>query len=49
MSFTVEKHNEGSGPVCPAGSRVKVHYTGKLASNGTVFDSSISRGEPLEF
>ena len=27
---------------------VKVHYEGKLL-NGTVFDSSIQRGEPLEF
>ena len=48
MSFTVEKLNEGTGPVCPSGSRVKVHYTGKL-TNGTVFDSSVARGTPLEF
>ena len=27
---------------------VKVHYTGKLAENGQVFDSSLER-EPLEF
>lgn len=27
---------------------VKVHYTGKLASNGQVFDSSLER-EPIEF
>ncbi|SHE30501.1 FKBP-type peptidyl-prolyl cis-trans isomerase 2 [Psychroflexus salarius] len=27
---------------------IKVHYTGKLASNGEVFDSSLER-EPLEF
>jgi len=27
---------------------VKVHYTGKLASNGQVFDSSLDR-EPMEF
>ncbi|MDB2606720.1 peptidylprolyl isomerase [Zobellia sp.] len=28
--------------------KLKVHYTGKLAT-GEVFDSSVERGEPLEF
>jgi peptidylprolyl isomerase len=31
------------------GSTVKVHYKGSLFSDGTVFDSSIERGEPIEF
>ena len=48
MAFNVQKLNEGEGPVCPRGATVKVHYTGKL-TNGTVFDSSVTRGEPLEF
>ena len=48
MSFTVQKTSEGQGPVCPAGSHVKVHYTGKL-TDGTKFDSSRDRGQPLEF
>ncbi len=30
------------------GQKIKAHYTGKLA-DGSVFDSSVSRGQPLEF
>lgn len=32
----------------PKGATVKVHYTGKL-EDGTIFDSSLTRGSPLEF
>jgi len=40
---------EGSGSTHPAAtSRVKVHYEGKLI-DGTVFDSSVARGEPISF
>lgn len=39
---------EGSGNKCGKGKKVAVHYTGYLM-DGTVFDSSISRGETLDF
>ncbi|MGS3184208.1 FKBP-type peptidyl-prolyl cis-trans isomerase [Aeromonas taiwanensis] len=40
---------KGNGTVHPtATSKVKVHYEGKLL-DGTVFDSSVARGEPIEF
>ena len=38
----------GTGPSPQKGQKVKVHYTGKLEDE-TVFDSSIKRGEPIEF
>ena len=39
---------QGSGTKPASGNNVSVHYTGKLL-DGTVFDDSISRGEPLKF
>ena len=38
----------GSGPQPQPGQSVTVHYTGML-ENGTVFDSSVQRGQPAEF
>ena len=38
----------GAGVQAVTGKTVKVHYTGKFP-DGKVFDSSVSRGEPLEF
>ena len=39
---------EGKGEHPTATSKVTVHYTGKLI-DGTVFDSSVDRGEPITF
>lgn len=39
---------EGTGATPKAESNVKVHYTANF-TNGTVFDSSIKRGEPIDF
>lgn len=39
---------EGKGPSAKSGQTIKVHYTGTL-ENGKKFDSSVDRGQPLEF
>jgi FKBP-type peptidyl-prolyl cis-trans isomerase len=39
---------KGEGPHPTTTSEVTVHYTGKLL-DGTVFDSSVERGEPITF
>jgi peptidylprolyl isomerase len=38
----------GTGPAPKPGDTVSVHYTGTL-TDGTVFDSSYKRGEPIKF
>lgn len=40
--------SEGSGIMPEKGKSVEVHYIGKL-TDGTVFDASYNRGEPIEF
>ena len=47
LQYKVLTAGTGAKPSGPA-SRVKVHYTGKLL-DGTVFDSSVDRGQPAEF
>ena len=44
----VDKTTTTDGRQCKPGDNVAVHYTGKL-TDGTVFDSSVARGKPLEF
>ncbi|MDO6744781.1 FKBP-type peptidyl-prolyl cis-trans isomerase [Tenacibaculum soleae] len=46
LQYVVLKEGNGDAPT--ATSRVKVHYHGTLI-DGTVFDSSVDRGEPTEF
>ena len=46
--LNVETTQEGSGPAAEAGDTLRVNYEGRL-TNGTVFDSSYQRGEPIEF
>jgi FKBP-type peptidyl-prolyl cis-trans isomerase len=44
----IETLVEGTGAAPSASSTVTVHYTGMLA-DGSVFDSSVERGEPASF
>ncbi len=46
LQYLVIKEGKGEKPT--ATSKVKVHYHGTLI-DGTVFDSSVDRGEPAEF
>lgn len=46
LLYKIEKAGEGNSP--KAEDTVKVHYKGTL-TDGTVFDSSYDRGEPIEF
>jgi len=46
LQYEVIKQTDGPKPA--ATDNVKVHYTGKLI-DGTVFDSSVERGEPATF
>lgn len=39
----------GTGDAVTPGEFLTVHYTGWLASNGTKFDSSLDRGQPITF
>lgn len=46
--LVIEELEQGEGVEAVPGKTVSVHYTGRL-EDGTVFDSSYERGEPIEF
>jgi FKBP-type peptidyl-prolyl cis-trans isomerase len=48
QALVIETLIEGTGSVATPGAKIKVHYTGTL-TDGTTFDSSYDRGEPIEF
>jgi len=47
LKYVIKKEGEGDATPSP-GTMVKAHYTGWLL-DGTKFDSSVDRGEPIEF
>ncbi len=47
LRYVVKKEGEGEKP--QKGDLVKVHYTGRLLTDGKKFDSSVDRGQPIEF
>ncbi|WP_372807961.1 peptidylprolyl isomerase [Pontiella sp.] len=46
LMYLVKEEGQGASP--EKGATVSVHYTGKLL-NGSVFDSSVERGAPIQF
>ncbi len=46
LMYKITKKGTGDKPT--AGNNIKVHYAGRL-TNGTEFDNSFKRGEPIEF
>ena len=47
-SVGIQVVTAGQDQKCATGQTAKVHYTATL-QDGTVFDSSRTRGEPIEF
>ncbi|MDF7675211.1 FKBP-type peptidyl-prolyl cis-trans isomerase [Neisseriaceae bacterium ESL0693] len=48
MNLVIEDIQTGTGKEAAKGQEITVHYTGWL-EDGTVFDSSVSRKQPLSF
>ena len=50
MGVVKEVIEAGDGKSFPKqGDQLTMHYTGTLASDGSQFDSSVSRGKPFQF
>ena len=49
LEYIVLKSGDPSGPSPENGEMVAVHYEGRLAETGDLFDSSFERGEPAVF
>lgn len=46
---TINVMKKGDGAAVQQGDMVSVHYTGYLKATGDTFDSSIKRGQPIQF
>lgn len=46
--LSIHDHEIGTGEEVQEGQRIAVHYEGRL-DNGTVFDSSFTRNQPIVF
>jgi len=49
LQYKIVASGPATGPHPTETDLVKVNYEGKLASNGTIFDSSFQRGQPVTF
>ena len=47
--LTIVELSEGTGAVVKKGDTVTAHYTGALAKNGVIFESSLDSGQPATF
>lgn len=48
-ALSVADHKIGEGEAATPGCRVRVHYTGALANNGVIFQSSLDSGKAISF
>src|SRR4051794_37991506 len=47
--LVIKDIKKGKGPKAAAGQNVSVQYVGALFKDGTVFDNSWDRGQPIDF